>query len=340
MKEAMPIKKKNSKTVTTPRWWLTKKKRDGSLKRKKEKKACWFCALPTKAIKMYSNAIIAQRRCTWARIVGSVNYLRDKHILARHTLRYNLVSGDKVRFWKDIWLDDHTLSTRFPRLFRLENDQNCLVRHRWINGHWWWDWRRDVRGGDEHQQLQLLTEAVLNVALHEGQDKLWWDIDTQATRWCSLLPRKVNIFMWQARLDNLSRKGIEIASIMCPVCGVSMESISHVLFTCTLAREVWSIIYNWCQVSTRDMNDLSEWLDWCDHNTNVRNRKVNLEVIGVSTCWFLWRYRNSVVFYTGKMRKRDLVDNIILYSFNWLKYRNPKFCITWVEWLQNPLYLY
>ncbi|GKE81996.1 hypothetical protein Tco_1551996, partial [Tanacetum coccineum] len=60
---------------------------------------------------------------TWARIIGSVNYLHDKHILDHHTLRYNLVSGDKLRFWNDFWLDDQPLSTRFPRLFRLENDQ-------------------------------------------------------------------------------------------------------------------------------------------------------------------------------------------------------------------------
>ncbi|GJR27798.1 hypothetical protein Tco_1104030 [Tanacetum coccineum] len=88
---------------------------------------------------------------TWARIIGSVNYMHDKHILDRHTLRYNLVSGDKLRFWKDFWLDDQPLSTRFPHPFRLENDQNCM----------------------------LLTQAVLHVAIREGQNKLWWDIDIQ-----------------------------------------------------------------------------------------------------------------------------------------------------------------
>ncbi|GJV99796.1 RNA-directed DNA polymerase, eukaryota [Tanacetum coccineum] len=96
-------------------------------------------------------------------------------------------------------LDDQPLSTRFPRLFRLENDQNCLVRHRWINGHWWWDWRRDVRGGSEYQQLQMLTQAVSHVALREGQDRLWWDIDIEANEvwkrvynWCQVDVRDIN----------------------------------------------------------------------------------------------------------------------------------------------------
>ncbi|GJZ94285.1 hypothetical protein Tco_0666488 [Tanacetum coccineum] len=52
----------------------------------------------------------------------------------------------------------------------------AIGRHAKINGHWWWDWRRDVRGGSEYQQLQMLTQAVSHVALREGQDRLWWDI--------------------------------------------------------------------------------------------------------------------------------------------------------------------
>nr|GEU51454.1 RNA-directed DNA polymerase, eukaryota [Tanacetum cinerariifolium] len=53
----------------------------------------------------------------------------------------------------------------------------------------------------------------------------------------------------------------------------------HVLFTCTIAKEVWKRVYNWCQVYVRDINDPSEWFDWCDHNSNVRDLKVKLEVI-------------------------------------------------------------
>ena len=66
---------------------------------------------------------------TWARNWIGKLYAWE-HILPRHMLRYNLVSGDKLRFWKDIWLDDQPLSICFPRIFRLENIQIFLVRHR------------------------------------------------------------------------------------------------------------------------------------------------------------------------------------------------------------------
>ncbi|GKE88633.1 RNA-directed DNA polymerase, eukaryota, reverse transcriptase zinc-binding domain protein [Tanacetum coccineum] len=51
-----------------------------------------------------------------------------------------------------------------------------------------------------------------------------------STRWCKIIPRKVNIFMWQIFLDrlpnhlNLSSRGLDIDLIMCPVCNVSVES--------------------------------------------------------------------------------------------------------------------
>ncbi|GKF77917.1 RNA-directed DNA polymerase, eukaryota, partial [Tanacetum coccineum] len=56
------------------------------------------------------------------------------------------------------------------------------------------------------------------------------------TRWYKILPRKVNIFFWRLRLErlphclNLSRRGLDITSIMCPVCSNEVESNEH-LFT-------------------------------------------------------------------------------------------------------------
>ncbi|GJY08582.1 hypothetical protein Tco_0375636 [Tanacetum coccineum] len=58
------------------------------------------------------------------------------------------------------------------------------------------------------------------------------------TRWCTIIPRKVNIFMWRMLLDslphrlNLSSRGLDIDSILCPLpifgglfmVGVSLKS--------------------------------------------------------------------------------------------------------------------
>ncbi|GJX58851.1 gypsy type transposase [Tanacetum coccineum] len=50
------------------------------------------------------------------------------------------------------------------------------------------------------------------------------------------------------------------AAISCPCCGTCMETISHVLFTCCLAKEVWSKIVRWCQVHMPEVGSFAEWV--------------------------------------------------------------------------------
>ena len=68
-----------------------------------------------------------KKKGTWARIIGSINYLHDKQIIDYNTVKYRLVSGDKIRFWLDTWIEEQPLCVRFNRLFRLELDPNCQV---------------------------------------------------------------------------------------------------------------------------------------------------------------------------------------------------------------------
>ena len=71
------------------------------------------------------------------------------------------------------------------------------------------------------------------------------------TRWCKSLPIKVNIFMWRAMLDrlphrlNLSRKGLDLQTICCPVCNFNVESTDHILFSCELASNIWRRVQMW-----------------------------------------------------------------------------------------------
>ncbi|GJW09272.1 RNA-directed DNA polymerase, eukaryota, reverse transcriptase zinc-binding domain protein [Tanacetum coccineum] len=72
-----------------------------------------------------------------------------------------------------------------------------------------------------------------------------------STRWCKISPRKVNIFIWRMFLDmlpnrlNLSSRGLDIDSIMCPVCHVSIESSAHTFFSCDTASAVWHLVLVW-----------------------------------------------------------------------------------------------
>ncbi|GKD73221.1 RNA-directed DNA polymerase, eukaryota, reverse transcriptase zinc-binding domain protein [Tanacetum coccineum] len=56
------------------------------------------------------------------------------------------------------------------------------------------------------------------------------------TRWNKGVLIKVNVFMWRLNLDKLSsmvnmeRKGIDIDSLLCPMCGDHVENVDHLFF--------------------------------------------------------------------------------------------------------------
>ncbi|GKD38709.1 RNA-directed DNA polymerase, eukaryota, partial [Tanacetum coccineum] len=66
-------------------------------------------------------------------------------------------------------------------------------------------------------------------------DNRFPEVSTQ-TRWIKAVPIKVNIHAWKVRMDclstslNISRRGVDIPSILCPVCGSVTESSSHLFF--------------------------------------------------------------------------------------------------------------
>ncbi|GJR12733.1 hypothetical protein Tco_0795385 [Tanacetum coccineum] len=60
---------------------------------------------------------------------------------------------------------------------------------------------------------------------------------------------------------NLSRLGIDIHSIMYPICEEKVESLAHLLFSCSLAPEVLSKVKQWWGVSFPDFQSYEGWLN-------------------------------------------------------------------------------
>lgn len=48
---------------------------------------------------------------------------------------------------------------------------------------------------------------------------------------------------------HLSKRGMEISVISCPVWGLGGETMDHILFKCKLALEVWALVGRWCDVT-------------------------------------------------------------------------------------------
>ena len=63
--------------------------------------------------------------------------------------------------------------------------------------------------------------------------------------WHLKIPAKIRIFGWRACMNglptrlNLCKRGVKIGPL-CPICDQEMESITHTLFQCDLALQVWN----------------------------------------------------------------------------------------------------
>ncbi|GKD05052.1 RNA-directed DNA polymerase, eukaryota, reverse transcriptase zinc-binding domain protein, partial [Tanacetum coccineum] len=165
---------------------------------------------------------------SWLDIVNEVRKLASKGIDLLSLVKKKVGNGEATSFWNDI------------------------------------SFRRSLRSGIEEEQLLLLIPNTSSVILPNISDRRSWLLDPSGdfsvkstrefiddsmlpktdvpTRWVKSIPIKINIFAWRVSLDklptrlNLSLRGLDIPSIICPLCSIVVESTSHLLFSCQLAR--------------------------------------------------------------------------------------------------------
>lgn len=149
------------------------------------------------------------------------------------------------------------LKDKFRRLYALALDKECLISQRRVNLESVWDWRRPLRGGIEDSQLGDLINILCDYNFSNENNWWIWNLNgsrnflvrdlricidqvylptgDRNTRWNKLVPRKVNILVWRLLLDrlptrfNLVNRGLDIPSILCPICSNHAETAIHLL---------------------------------------------------------------------------------------------------------------
>nr|GEW02237.1 hypothetical protein [Tanacetum cinerariifolium] len=251
----------------------------------------------------------------WARIVGTIFHLHSSDFVPLNSLRFKVGDGYMVRFWKDAWLGDTPLCHRFNRLYRLEKNPNCYIIDRIVKCSWKWDWNRSIFGGRLQADLHKLLVDIGSLNIEVDSDCLVSSLSTDgffsvsftrkhidncmlssslpSTRWCKIIPQKVNIFMWRMFLDrlphrlNLSSRGLDLDSILCSVCNEVIESNSHLFFSCVAASNIWRLIRGWCDLKTPMLSSCDDWVSWFSSWTASRVEKDRAYVIFASTCWMI-----------------------------------------------------
>ncbi|GJV26893.1 RNA-directed DNA polymerase, eukaryota, reverse transcriptase zinc-binding domain protein [Tanacetum coccineum] len=207
----------------------------------------------------------------WSRLIAATYRLINHQVIDPSVLKKHVGNGSSTRFWEDLWLDNQLLFSRFPRLYALENFKNVAISDRWNDVAWFWQWRREVRGGVEQTQLDGL-QWIDNVGLPSAQ---------LSTRWNKLVPRKVNILIWRVLLDriptrlNLYNRDIDTPDILCLICKLHTEHSTHLFIGCEVANLTWVAIGVWIELTPVDVQSVVGLFSWLD-SLNFNSKKKNL----------------------------------------------------------------
>ncbi|GJT38915.1 RNA-directed DNA polymerase, eukaryota [Tanacetum coccineum] len=220
--------------------------------------------------------------------------------------------------------------------------------------------RRIPRSGIEQTQLNNLSVYIEGVTLVDMRDRWSWSLDgsgefsvasvrnliddyrlnmvSSKTRWSKAVPIKINVHAWKVKMDglptrfNISRRGMEIDSILCQSCGTAVESTSHIFFKCNLAKEIFHKITSWWDVDYVELSSYQDWFGWMSNLRLSSKHKSVIEGISYTMWWTIWNFRNTSIFGSKLQHKVSLFDDIVSRSFYWCKFR-CKASFSWLEWL-------
>ncbi|GJV88789.1 RNA-directed DNA polymerase, eukaryota, reverse transcriptase zinc-binding domain protein, partial [Tanacetum coccineum] len=285
-------------------------------------------------------------RSTWTSIVQEVKKLQNQGVNIFDYIRIKIGNGDNTSFWKDKWHNEGVLKDVFPRLYALERHQNVTIHTKLIDYSLVNSFRRNPRSGVEEFQLDNLSRLVSTITLSSAVDRYVWSLENSgefsvksirqvidancfpvihsATRWVKSVPLKVNIMAWKIKMDglptrmNISRRGIEIDSIVCPICNSGAESSCHIFFQCNLVRQLARKISSWWNVDYVDVSSYEEWYTWLVSLRLQANLKAVFEGIFYCLWWSVWMFRNKILFEKDTPSQARIFDNIVSNSYYWL----------------------
>ncbi|GJR33625.1 RNA-directed DNA polymerase, eukaryota, reverse transcriptase zinc-binding domain protein [Tanacetum coccineum] len=309
------------------------------------------------------NSSSYSRRSPWLDIVNEVRKLASKGIDILSLVKKKVGNGEATSFWNDVWLGDFPLKQTYPRLYFLELDKHVSVASKLRANSLISSFRRSPRSGIEEEQLLLLISNTSSVILPNISDRWSWLLDPSGdfsvkstrefiddsmlpktdvpTRWVKSIPIKINIFAWRVSLDklptrlNLSLRGLDIPSIICPLCSIAVESTSHLLFSCQLARQLMIKVVHWWELEYQDFHSYEDWLLWFKNLRVSKRLKDVFEGVCYISWWVIWKFRNQVLFGINFPRLDLLFDDIVRLSFHWCSSRCSS-NFDWNTWMKTP----
>jgi len=279
--------------------------------------------------------------------------------------------GDKVLFWKDLWVGDAPLSSRFHRLYLIsESKQSPIARvGHWVDNTWVWElvWRRQRLVWEQAMEAQLY-QLINSHTFRKGNLDTWsWketakgactvrsaymklmgssegESDKVFTElWSIRVIPKAQLFGWRLLLDKLptkdklSVKGVQLQHSLCEFCLDCEESASHLFFSCAMSQKVWKMCDSWIGVSSVHHNQARihfQHFHMSSLNTrqNTMWKGMWLAIVGK-----IWRHRNEVIFKQKKVDTEEIFSLAQVNAWAWLKHKIPFVKFSYNDWYFAPI---
>lgn len=178
-------------------------------------------------------------------------------------------------------------------------------------------------------------------------DKVLYSTDNgKHFEWNNWVPKKVNVCVWRASLNrlptlcNLSLRGLDIASSVCPLCESHQESIVHCLVECRCVKTLWLKFWNWWGVvPTFGASLIDRILGAGGPSRNSVMSKV-FQGATFTLLWSIWRWRNRIAHANMddqvRLRQDDIFPAFQRQSLLWVSNRCNKISVNWAGWISNP----
>ncbi|GJY98328.1 RNA-directed DNA polymerase, eukaryota [Tanacetum coccineum] len=100
-------------------------------------------------------------------------------------------------------------------------------------------------------------------------------------------------------------------------------------------NEIMRKISSWWNIDYSDVNSYEEWRVWLVSIRIQSKLKGVLEDVYYDLWWYMWNFRNKLLFDKKIPEKALIFDNLVSSSFYWCKFR-CKASFKWDDWLKNP----
>ncbi|XP_022041740.1 uncharacterized protein LOC110944385 [Helianthus annuus] len=300
----------------------------------------------------------------WKNIISIRQLLLHADIDLKNAVSAVWANGKNIQFWLDSWADPLPLYVKFPDLFKVDSNKQCLVEDRVgfsdAGPLFIWAWVRASLDVNECHQLQQLESLIESLAVNVGVDRWCWKYDAngsfnvasikkilssvnrdsqaRAFEWNNWVPKKVAIVAWRADMERLptkcalSARNIPVQDQFCVLCGEYEETSEHLFAACHFAQSIWLNIADWCRIPPIITFGFEDLLSLHEISPGSSKKRKIIHAVVLVAVWSIWKLRNEIVFRNGVPNTTKTLDEIKSMAYLWIKNRAKMVSMSWEEW--------